>query len=138
MKKFCLFLGLTLILVCWGGGGYYGFETCPAFGQSYFSAPYENPLSQLLYYLAPPVNQNQSYYAPSQSYQETNRAYRDRERQERERQRYQRQQTQRAHRDRDYDERQDHDKQPPGWTKGKKTGWGGAHMPPGQMKKYDR
>ena len=83
MKKFWLFLGLTLILVCWGGGGYYGFETCPAFGQSYFSAPYENPLSQLLYYLAPPVNQNQSYYAPSQSYQETNRYYRDRERQRR-------------------------------------------------------
>lgn len=26
-------------------------------------------------------------------------------------------------------------KQPPGWAKGKKTGWGGAPMPPGQMKK---
>ena len=136
MKKFWLFLGLTLILVCWGGGGYYGFGTCPAFGQSYFSAPYTNPLSQFLYYLAPPVNQNQSYYAPSQSYQDTNRDYRDRERQERERQRYQRQETNREHRD--YDERQDRDKQPPGWTKGQKTGWGGAHMPPGQMKKSDR
>jgi hypothetical protein len=29
-------------------------------------------------------------------------------------------------------------KQPPGWAKGKKTGWGGAPMPPGQMKKSDR
>ncbi len=26
-------------------------------------------------------------------------------------------------------------KVPPGWAKGKKTGWGGAPMPPGQMKK---
>lgn len=29
-------------------------------------------------------------------------------------------------------------KTPPGWAKGKKTGWGGAPMPPGQMKKYGR
>ena len=29
-------------------------------------------------------------------------------------------------------------KVPPGWAKGKKTGWGGAPMPPGQMKKLDR
>jgi hypothetical protein len=29
-------------------------------------------------------------------------------------------------------------KQPPGWAKGKKTGWGGGSMPPGQMKKYDQ
>jgi hypothetical protein len=28
-------------------------------------------------------------------------------------------------------------KVPPGWAKGKKTGWGGAPMPPGQMKKLD-
>jgi hypothetical protein len=28
-------------------------------------------------------------------------------------------------------------KQPPGWAKGKKTGWGEGQMPPGQMKKYD-
>jgi hypothetical protein len=29
-------------------------------------------------------------------------------------------------------------KQPPGWAKGKKTGWGGgAPMPPGQMKKHE-
>ena len=27
-------------------------------------------------------------------------------------------------------------KTPPGWAKGKKTGWRGAPMPPGQMKKY--
>jgi hypothetical protein len=26
-------------------------------------------------------------------------------------------------------------KNPPGWAKGKKTGWGGAPAPPGQMKK---
>ena len=26
-------------------------------------------------------------------------------------------------------------KVPPGWAKGKKTGWGGAPLPPGQMKK---
>ena len=26
-------------------------------------------------------------------------------------------------------------KVPPGWARGKKTGWGGAPMPPGQMKK---
>jgi hypothetical protein len=29
-------------------------------------------------------------------------------------------------------------KSPPGWARGKKTGWGGAPMPPGQMKKLDR
>jgi hypothetical protein len=28
-------------------------------------------------------------------------------------------------------------KVPPGWAKGKKTGWGDAPMPPGQMKKLD-
>ena len=28
-------------------------------------------------------------------------------------------------------------KQPPGWAKGKKTGWGEASMPPGQMKKQE-
>jgi hypothetical protein len=27
---------------------------------------------------------------------------------------------------------------PPGWAKGKKTGWGGTPMPPGQMKKLER
>ncbi len=29
-------------------------------------------------------------------------------------------------------------KNPPGWSRGKKTGWGGAPMPPGQMKKYEQ
>ena len=29
-------------------------------------------------------------------------------------------------------------KVPPGWAKGKKTGWGGASMPPGQTKKFDQ
>ncbi len=28
-------------------------------------------------------------------------------------------------------------KTPPGWARGRKTGWGGAPMPPGQMKKYE-
>jgi hypothetical protein len=28
-------------------------------------------------------------------------------------------------------------KQPPGWAKGKKTGWGESSMPPGQMKKHE-
>jgi hypothetical protein len=28
-------------------------------------------------------------------------------------------------------------KSPPGWAKGKKTGWGGAPAPPGQMKKME-
>jgi hypothetical protein len=28
-------------------------------------------------------------------------------------------------------------KVPPGWTKGKKIGWGGEAMPPGQMKRHD-
>lgn len=29
-------------------------------------------------------------------------------------------------------------KSPPGWAKGKKTGWGGAPLPPGQMKKLEQ
>ncbi len=29
-------------------------------------------------------------------------------------------------------------KSPPGWAKGKKTGWGGAPLPPGQMKKLEK
>ena len=29
-----------------------------------------------------------------------------------------------------------HDQLPPGWNKGKKTGWGNCGLPPGQAKKY--
>jgi hypothetical protein len=29
-----------------------------------------------------------------------------------------------------------HDGNPPGWSKGKKTGWGNCGLPPGQAKKY--
>jgi hypothetical protein len=101
MKKFWLSLGLTLILACWCGEGYYGFGTRAAFGQSYhyrslscnpndpycyndyYSAPYADPLSQLLYYLAPPVGRDQRYER-----KETKRERRDRERREREHQRY--------------------------------------------------
>lgn len=28
------------------------------------------------------------------------------------------------------------DERPPGWSKGKKTGWGNCNLPPGQAKKY--
>src|ERR1041385_6536661 len=31
---------------------------------------------------------------------------------------------------------EDHDGRPPGWSQGKKTGWGNCGMPPGQAKKY--
>jgi hypothetical protein len=69
MKKFWLSLGLTLILVCLGGGGYYGLGTSPSFGQyynysnpydpngynNYYSAPQADPLSQLLYYFIPQI-----------------------------------------------------------------------------------
>ncbi len=37
MKKFWLTLGLTLMLVCCCGVGYYGFGTSSAFGQPYYS-----------------------------------------------------------------------------------------------------
>lgn len=30
----------------------------------------------------------------------------------------------------------DQDGRPPGWSRGKKTGWGNCGMPPGQAKKY--
>ncbi len=77
-------------------------------GQSYYSAPYADPTSQLLYYIASPA-QDQYYQLPQRyQYQETNR------------------------------KRQERDKQPPEVAKGEKTGWGEAPMPPGQMKKYDR
>jgi hypothetical protein len=108
MKKFWLSLGLTLILACWCGGGYYGFGTGAAFGQDYYSpslscnpsdpacyhdyyvAPYADPLSQLLYYIAPPVDRDYRYER-RQRYerQETNRERRDREHRDRdERRRY--------------------------------------------------
>ncbi len=29
-------------------------------------------------------------------------------------------------------------KSPPGWARGKKTGWGGDYLPPGQRKKLDK
>jgi hypothetical protein len=32
----------------------------------------------------------------------------------------------------------DYFRSPPGWAKGKKTGWKGEPMPPGQMKKFER
>jgi hypothetical protein len=103
MKKFWLSLGLTLMLACWCGEGYYGFGTGAAFGQQnyyapslscnpsdpscyhdYYSAPYADPLSQWLYYVAPPVGGYQRYER-----QETYRERRARER--RERREYQRQ-----------------------------------------------
>ena len=30
----------------------------------------------------------------------------------------------------------DRDERPPGWSRGKKTGWGNCGLPPGQAKKY--
>jgi hypothetical protein len=95
MKKFWLSLGLGLILSCWCGGGYYGFGTSAAFGQyydprlscdprdpqcyrDYHAAPYADPLSQFLYYTAPPVGRDQRY-----KHQETNRERRQRERRQR-------------------------------------------------------
>ena len=88
MKKFWLSLGLTLMLACWCGAGYYGFGTRAAFGQDtywsylscnpsdpycyreYYSAPYADPDVQFYYYVAPPVYERR----------ETNREYRDRKR----------------------------------------------------------
>jgi hypothetical protein len=93
MKKLWLTLGLTFMLTCWCGVGYYGFGTSPAFGQDYYyegmscnpndpycyneyhSAPYADPLSQLLYYIAPPVERDYRY----------ERRERDRERRDRDR-----------------------------------------------------
>jgi hypothetical protein len=102
MKKIWLYLGIGLMLTCWCGGGYYGLGTGTAFGQyydprgqrhgsrhlscdprdpscyrDYHAAPYADPLSQLLYYIAPPVNRDQRY-----QHQETNRERRERERRE--------------------------------------------------------
>ena len=99
MKKFWLSLGLTLMLACWCGSGYYGFGTGAAFGQQnyysrslscnpsdpscyndYYRAPYAGPLSQLLYYVAPPVDQDRRYETrQSYQYQETKKERKDRE-----------------------------------------------------------
>ena len=68
MKKFWLSLGLTLMLACWCGAGYYGFGTGAAFRAGllsvaaclatpatplvygdYYRAPYADPRSQYLY-----------------------------------------------------------------------------------------
>ena len=41
--------------------------------------------------------------------------------------------------DRDFDrdgDRDDHDRRPPGWSHGRKTGWGDCDVPPGQAKKH--
>jgi hypothetical protein len=96
MKKFWLSLGLTLILAGWCGAGYYGFGASAAFGQymscnpndpycynDYYAAPYADPLSQLLYYIAPPVVvEPERRYEPRQRYerQEPNRGRGERER----------------------------------------------------------
>ena len=95
MKKLCLSLGLTLMLTCWCGAGYFGLGTGPAFGQDYYSpslscnasdpacygdyyrAPYADPLSQLLYYVAPPVEPRLPLSAPR------DRRARERDREER-------------------------------------------------------
>jgi len=108
MKKFWLSLGLTLILACWCGEGYYGFGTGAAFGQAYYSrglscnprdpycyrdyyrAPYADPLSQLLYYTAPPVYRDYRYQR-----REINRERREINRERRERRAIERQQRQR-------------------------------------------
>ncbi len=111
MKKFWLSLGLTLILTCWCGGGYYGFGTCAAFGQSYYSAPYSDPLSQLLYYLAPPV-QDQYYQQPQ--YYGSQETYRERQNRER----YERQQNNRERQDRNRQDREYQDRQHQGRGQG--------------------
>ena len=93
MKKFCLSLGLTAMLVCWCVGGNYGLGTGTAFGQDYYNrslscnasdpacygdyyrAPYADPLSQFLYYAAPPVDRDYRYQR-----RETRRERRERDR----------------------------------------------------------
>ena len=101
MKKFWLSLSLTLtlMLTCWCGTGSYGLGTAAAFGQDYYApslscnasdpncyqdyyrAPYAaDPLSQFLYYVAPPVDRDYRYQR-----RETNRERRDRDRDDRRR-----------------------------------------------------
>ena len=79
MKKFCLSLGLIVMLMCWCVEGNYGLGTGAAFGQDYYNrslscnasdpacygdyyrAPAADPLSQFLYYAAPPVDRDYRY-----------------------------------------------------------------------------
>lgn len=109
MKKLWLSLGLTLILTCWCGGGFYGFGTCAAFGQSYYSAPYADPLSQLLYYIAPPV-QDQYYQQPQHyQHQESSRERKDRERYERQQNKRAHQESKHEYKDREHQDREHQD-----------------------------
>jgi hypothetical protein len=96
MKKLCLSLGLTFMLTCWCGAGYFGLGAGPAFGQDYYApslscnasdpacygdyyrAPYADPLSQMLYYVAPPVSPDYRYQR-----RETRHEQRVRDREER-------------------------------------------------------
>jgi hypothetical protein len=107
MKKFWICLGLTFMLACWCGEGHYGFGTSAAFGQNYYnrglscnpsdpycyndyySAPYADPLSQLLYYIAPPVERDRHYESRQRyHHQESDRERRDRQQRDGEHQRH--------------------------------------------------
>jgi hypothetical protein len=80
MRRAWFTLCLILILTAWGGQGYHGPGTSPACGQpppyyppppynnpyyypppsnyyNYYSAPYTDPLSQFLYYVAPQIGE---------------------------------------------------------------------------------
>ncbi len=110
MKKFWLCLGLGLILACWCGlgtgtafGQYYGSRgqyydsrhlSCdprdPSCYRDYHAAPYADPLSQFLYYVAPPVGRDQSYerYETNRERKQLNRQERQDLRQRQYQQRY--------------------------------------------------
>jgi hypothetical protein len=87
--------------------------------------------------------------APRPNPNPTHDVYRihDRDREERERiarheERERRERFERERRERERIERERHERferahaNPPGWSKGKKTGWGDCDLPPGQAKKY--
>jgi hypothetical protein len=71
MKKFWITLVLTLMLLSWGGEGYFHFVTSPAGAQpyyycdpsdpncyyNYYSAPYADPYSQFFYYAVPLIQE---------------------------------------------------------------------------------
>jgi hypothetical protein len=60
MKKFCLSLGVALILVCWSGAGYYDLGTRTALGQPPYPPPppaYPQPPAYPPNYYAPPYYQ---------------------------------------------------------------------------------